>query len=140
LEKSVQNNIDNGVDYFPFAFVVCDINDLKKVNDTEGHKAGDELIKQAAKLLCDIFAHSPVFRIGGDEFTVFLSGKDFMAREQLMDQLHKEVLENIQKKNGPVVAAGMSEFNQGSDLTTTAVLERADSQMYENKRILKNSR
>jgi diguanylate cyclase (GGDEF)-like protein len=137
LEQSIQSNINNGLDYLPFALAVCDINDLKKVNDTEGHKAGDELIRQSAKLLCNIFAHSPVFRIGGDEFAIFLSGNDFMVKEQLMDKLQKEILENRQRKNGPVIAVGMSEFVPGTDNSEAAVFERADSQMYENKRILK---
>ena len=42
LEKSVQSNIDNGLDYLPFAIVVCDANNLKRINDTRGHVAGDE--------------------------------------------------------------------------------------------------
>ena len=50
LEKSVQSNIDNGMDYLPFGLVVCDTNDLKKINDSQGHVAGDEYIKQSAKL------------------------------------------------------------------------------------------
>lgn len=137
LEESIQNNIDSGVDYLPFALVVCDINDLKKVNDTEGHKAGDELIKKSAKLLCDIFAHSPVFRIGGDEFAIFLSGSDFIAKDQLIEKLKKEVAQNQQRKNGPVIAVGMSEFIPNSDHSEYVVFDRADSQMYENKRILK---
>ena len=137
LEQSIQNNINNGVDYLPFAFVVCDINDLKKVNDTEGHKAGDDLIKQAAKLLCNIFAHSPVFRIGGDEFAIFLSGNDFMIKEQLIENLKNGVKENLQRKEGPVIAVGISEFEIGSDHSISAVFERADGLMYENKRILK---
>ena len=125
------------MDYLPFAFVVCDINDLKKVNDTEGHKAGDDLIKQAAKLLCNIFAHSPVFRIGGDEFAIFLSGNDFMIKEQLIENLKNEVKENLQRKEGPVIAVGISEFEIGSDHSVSAVFERADGLMYENKSILK---
>ena len=55
LEKSVQANIDNGMDYLPFGLVVCDTNDLKIINDSQGHVAGDEYIKASAKLLCDIF-------------------------------------------------------------------------------------
>jgi len=68
LETSMQDSINKGMDYLPFAFVVCDANNLKKINDTEGHAAGDEYIKSCAMLLCNIFDHSPVFRVGGDEF------------------------------------------------------------------------
>ncbi len=60
-----------------------------------------------------------------------------MVKEQLMDKLQKEILENRQRKNGPVIAVGMSEFVPGTDNSEAAVFERADSPMYENKRILK---
>ncbi len=64
LEQSIQGNMDNGMDYLPYGLIVCDANNLKKINDTMGHAAGDEYIKACAKLLCNIFVHSPVFRVG----------------------------------------------------------------------------
>lgn len=137
LERSVQQNMDNGMDYLPFAIAVCDINDLKKVNDTEGHKAGDDYIRSAAKLLCDIFDHSPVFRIGGDEFVIFLRGDDYSSRDQLMSQLRETVMANLIDRKGPVIASGMSEYIPGTDTTVSAVFERADNIMYKDKRELK---
>ena len=68
----------------PFSMVVCDLNGLKQVNDTQGHKAGDEFIRNACKVICDVFDHSPVFRIGGDEFAVILKGRDYERREELI--------------------------------------------------------
>lgn len=50
-------------------------------DQAQGHAAGDEYLKASAKLLCDIFVHSPVFRIGGDEFVVFLRGSDYADKE-----------------------------------------------------------
>jgi diguanylate cyclase (GGDEF)-like protein len=123
----------------PFAIGVFDINDLKIINDTEGHKAGDEYIKAAAKLLCTTFAHSPVFRIGGDEFAIFLRGDDYDRRNDLINELKKLILNNRNEKTGPVIAVGMSEFKQGSDTSIEEVFDRADTQMYENKRELKAS-
>ncbi len=79
FEDSVQGNMDNGLDYLTFALVVCDTNNLKQINDTRGHTAGDEYIRSSAQLLCEFFAHSPVFRVGGDEFVVFLRGNDYPA-------------------------------------------------------------
>ena len=137
LEQSVQADIEGNTDLPHFALVVCDLNDLKKINDTEGHKAGDEYIRSSAKLLCDIFAHSPVFRIGGDEFAVFLSGSDLDLSKQLMNKLRSEVLANLDKHEGPVIAAGMAEFKPGDDLNVTDVFDRADQLMYEDKRKLK---
>ncbi len=137
LEKSVQENINKGLDYLPFGLVVCDANNLKLVNDTEGHNAGDEYIKQTAKVLCDIFAHSPVFRIGGDEFTVFLRGDDYTNRAELMKKLRSKILDNAKTGSGPILASGMSEYIPASDNLISDVFERADREMYEDKKRLK---
>ena len=137
LEKSVQSNIDNGMDYLPFGLVVCDTNDLKKINDSQGHVAGDEYIKDSAKLLCNIFDHSPVFRVGGDEFVVFIRGDDYSNRESLMKTLQDQVWENQKSKAGPILASGMAEFTPGKDNLVTEIFNRADKAMYKNKRELK---
>ncbi len=138
LEKSVQSNIDNGMDYLPFAIVVSDANNMKKINDTEGHAAGDNYIKEASKLLCDIFDHSPVFRIGGDEFVVFLRGGDYSSRNDLIEKLHARVRENLHSGSGPVLAAGMAEYEPETDNLVSEILDRADRKMYEDKQRLKS--
>ena len=138
LEKSVQANMDNGMDYLPFAILVCDANDLKAINDNEGHVAGDEYIRAAAKLLCDIFSHSPVFRVGGDEFVVFLRGNDYAAREKLVEKLKDEALKNQNLGYGPVLAAGLAEYEPETDNLVSEIFDRADKEMYKNKQELKN--
>ena len=137
LERSVQVNIDNGMDYLTFALVVCDTNNLKQINDTQGHAAGDEYIKASARLLCDIFVHSPVFRVGGDEFVVFLRGNDYASRHELMERLHSHVMENKRKGCGVILASGMSEYIPENDSFVTDIFERADKEMYEDKQKLK---
>ena len=57
-----------------FALVECDINGLKGINDTYGHEIGDVYIVNSCRGICSVFKHSPVFRIGGDEFVVILQG------------------------------------------------------------------
>jgi diguanylate cyclase (GGDEF)-like protein len=137
LEKSVQENIDNGLDYLDFALVVCDSNNLKRINDTEGHVVGDEYIKQSAKLLCDIFVHSPVFRVGGDEFVIFLRSNDFTNRNELMKRLRDQVLENLKSGSGPILASGMADYIPETDHLVSEIFERADKEMYEDKQTLK---
>ena len=137
LEKSVQSNINNGMDYLLFALVVCDSNNLKKINDTEGHVAGDEYIKKTAMLLCATFVHSPVFRVGGDEFVVFLRGSDFSNRDKLMKSLRSQVQANLKSGSGPILASGMAEFIPGSDTLVSEIFDRADKEMYKNKQKLK---
>ena len=137
LEKSVQANITNGMDYLPFGLVVCDSNNLKRVNDTEGHVAGDEYLKKSAKLLCDVFVHSPVFRVGGDEFVVFLRGDDYLNREKLMKSLRSQVQGNLKSGKGPILASGMAEYTPESDCLVSEIFDRADKEMYKNKQKLK---
>ena len=137
LEKSIQANIDNGMDYLPFALVMCDTNNLKRINDTKGHVAGDEYIKNDAMLLCNTFVHSPVFRVGGDEFAVFLKGSDYSNRENLMQSLRAQVRKNLQSKSGPILASGISEYVPATDSLVSKVFDRADKDMYNNKRELK---
>ena len=137
LEEKVQESIGVNDDNTEFAIVVCDINGLKTVNDTQGHKAGDEYIRSACKIICRIFAHSPVFRIGGDEFVVFIDNDSYHERQTLFDRLHTQVMENIKKKSGPVIAAGMASYERGNDKSVSDVFGRADTKMYESKSLLK---
>jgi len=118
-----------------FAVVVCDVNDLKVVNDTLGHKAGDQLIKDAAAIVCNVFKHSPVFRIGGDEFVAVLSGSDYEDRLDLIRDLQEKV-EQDAMDGGVVIASGMAEF-EPRDACFADVFNRADKLMYENKKMLK---
>ena len=135
FEKQLQVALDAGRQQ-PFAIVVCDVNGLKEVNDTQGHKAGDEYICAACALICDIYAHSPVFRIGGDEFVAILRGKDFEKRDALLEAIRSEVRRN-QITSGVVIASGMSDYREGVDRKVADVFARADELMYENKRTLK---
>lgn len=120
----------------PFSVVVCDINGLKEVNDTKGHNAGDAFIRNACSIICNIFKHSPVFRIGGDEFAVIMKGSDYDERTHLMAELNKVLEAN--KHNGMVIlAVGISDFDPDMDMRVQDVFERADNLMYDNKKICK---
>ena len=121
-----------------FAVVVCDVNDLKRVNDSCGHKAGDDHLRRACALICNTFKHSPVFRIGGDEFAAILGGLDFENRRELIEQFRKENGERM-KKGETAVACGMGEKAPGEKVTFEKVFERADADMYENKQNLKQN-
>lgn len=120
-----------------FSVIMCDVNDLKKINDTRGHSFGDEAIQRTSRLICDIFDHSPVFRVGGDEFVVVLDGRDYDMREQLLAKLREESAANKRSRSGPVIACGMATFDPEADHSFDTVYKRADMQMYEHKNELK---
>ena len=138
MENALQKSIGEGCE--PFGIVVCDINGLKIVNDTKGHKAGDEYIKASCALVCRIFQHSPVFRIGGDEFVVLLKDRDYSNRNSLLARLRKQVEENIRIGEGPVVASGLAEFQPIGDHSVEDVFNRADALMYDEKTRLKEAK
>ncbi|MBR6158906.1 MAG: diguanylate cyclase [Lachnospiraceae bacterium] len=139
LEKSVQADLDNDTDHLMFALVVCDANNLKTINDSEGHVAGDEYLRESAMFLCEIFDHSPVFRVGGDEFVVFLRGNDYDNRAGLMERLRDQIRENQRKGSGPILASGIAEYIPEKDSLVTDIFDRADREMYEDKQDLKKS-
>ena len=120
-----------------FSVTVLDVNDLKKINDRDGHQAGDECLRSACKTVCTIFKHSPVFRIGGDEFAVISRGEDYNHIEELLgkvDDYNKEAA----RTGGIVIACGMSRMDYATDTCVAQVFERADQNMYDNKIRLKS--
>ena len=120
-----------------FSVVVFDLNNLKYINDTYGHEVGDAYIKDACKLICGCFQHSPVFRVGGDEFIAILEGEDCARQDDLLTAFEKQILENL-KEQKSVVAFGCSRFVPGQDKSLGAVAERADAAMYQEKALLKS--
>ena len=119
-----------------FGIVVCDLNGLKLINDEFGHKAGDERIRQASRLICELFSHSPVYRNGGDEFVAVLTGRDYEDRESLMQALHDRSTANIES-GGVVVSGGLAVFDPKTDARLRPVFDRADAAMYREKQALK---
>lgn len=135
-EDLMNHRIETGT-VSEFSVAVFDLNDLKLINDTRGHEVGDEYIKSACKLICTCFKHSPVFRVGGDEFAVIMEGSDYANQDELMERFEKQVLENMERDK-TVVAFGSSRFNPQQDKNLRMVFERADSGMYQEKMLLKS--
>ena len=105
----------------------------------QGHEAGDRHIRTASSLICDVFKHSPIYRIGGDEFACILQGKDYFNREVLMRAFNSLVEDN--HRNGKVVvSAGFAEYDPDHDRSYSDVFQRADEEMYQRKRFLKGGR
>ncbi|MCR5106404.1 MAG: diguanylate cyclase [Eubacterium sp.] len=135
--SSIDSEIESKGNHSPFGIVMFDINNLKLLNDTRGHSFGDEIIQRASRMICDIYKHSPIFRVGGDEFVAFLSGQDYQRREELLKKVEAESLANRRARSGPIVASGMAVFDPKIDKKVDSIYERADKIMYENKKELK---
>ena len=134
-EKKVDRQIADG-EIKEFGVAVFDLNGLKEVNDTKGHDAGDRHIQVGCRMICQHFKHSPVFRIGGDEFVAFLEGEDYRNRKVILAAFETQMDENM-RLGEPVVASGMAVFRRGQDNSYRRVFERADQRMYDRKGVLK---
>ncbi|MBR0099177.1 MAG: diguanylate cyclase [Treponema sp.] len=139
-ENVINKQIKEGVAEFAVAMV--DLNHLKKINDTYGHEHGNDYIKMSCNVICHIFAHSPVFRIGGDEFVVILKGDDFKNRKKLLTEA-TDVFKNTSANESAnpwerlSAAIGISDFNPQTDKSINDVFNRADEAMYANKVAMK---
>ena len=120
-----------------FALAVFDVNGLKEMNDRYGHEQGDRLLVEACRSICVNFKHSPVFRVGGDEFAALLERSDYENRAELA-QSFDLTMEQAKRDGLPVVAMGMADYEPSGDACLNDVFVRADRQMYEKKREMKD--
>lgn len=126
-----------------FGVVMVDMNDLKMINDKYGHKSGDLYIQGCCRMICESFQHSPVYRIGGDEFIVILQGKDFENRYTLVANLKDNYIrtgndQSVEPWERFSAAVGMAE-HASDDRTLDLIFKRADKAMYEDKQQYKMS-
>lgn len=113
--------------------IMADINGLKEVNDTIGHKAGDELIIGASECLSDAFdGIETIYRIGGDEFCIIMSGSVEKAQsclskfEELLSKWRGRYINSVSVSTGAASIEGHDNID--------AVITEADKNMYECKR------
>jgi len=129
LEKSRQ---------FPVSIIACDLDGLKRINDTLGHDVGDNAIKGAAKILASTFrSEDVVARIGGDEFAVILPRYDVHENTSICERLHQAIADynECDESDGffrPLsLSFGYAAIQSGDPLREG--YKRADQQMFSNK-------
>ena len=134
--QELQEKLDRSEDTC-FAVGIFDCDNLKTINDRYGHDKGDIYIKSASRLICRTFQHSPVFRIGGDEFAVILQNEDYENREELEKEFRanrrKLCASAAEKWEEPHVAVGIAAYDPAIDSAVADTIHRADQIMYENK-------
>lgn len=109
------------------AYIFCDLNGLKRVNDKEGHDAGDDLIKHTAHVLRRMFPEENVFRMGGDEFLILITDIGKKEAKKRTDALRRAF-----EDEGIHAAIGMlwrPKANENFD----ELYAKVDSLMYEDK-------
>lgn len=139
--EELQQQMDNGTLNPELAIGMFDCDNLKVINDVYGHDKGDEYLKAACQAISAVFKHSPVFRVGGDEFSVVLQKDDYHNLNELIRQFDDMVTENNNRAVNPwdqvQLSKGFAVYDPKDDNTTNCLMQRADKLMYENKRIRK---
>jgi len=134
------------MNHFPTRdFIICylDINNLKEVNDTLGHKYGDELIVTVCDAVQKTIGKEDLFfRQGGDEFIIVFMQKQMDQVEQLWEGIQNE-LEFLSRAGSKLFKASVSHgyyhFKPGSNISIEDMLEIADKEMYREKTAYRQS-
>ena len=122
--------------------ITFDLNDLKKCNDTKGHKAGDKYISDAAKMITKVFAGiGKVYRMGGDEFCIITKGVSETQFSKKRDALQVAIRHYLvdNPDSGFGIACGYAGYDAELDETIEDIRHRADLSMYRNKKEIKES-
>jgi diguanylate cyclase (GGDEF)-like protein len=143
IEERVNADIEAGK--ARFAILMADLNNLKKINDNYGHEHGNDYIFGACHIICVIFDHSPVFRIGGDEFVVLMENRDYDDKDKLIEELklaYEETSKDESKEPWERYssAIGVAVFDNAVDKCMNDVFKRADEAMYKHKQESKMAR
>jgi diguanylate cyclase (GGDEF)-like protein len=133
--RAYEEKIDQFMENMPHGccVIMADINGLKKMNDTYGHEAGDELIIGTAECLRQSFNNiETIYRIGGDEFCVIMNGTPDDAEECLRKTESAGNQWNGKFVNGISISYGFASDKEFDDFDS--MLKAADQRMYAFKR------
>ena len=124
----------------PISILMVDINGLKLINDSLGHRKGDELLVKTADILKEVFRDEDIIaRYGGDEFVILLPQTEKEVAQKIVNRIKRKC--QITKDDNLVVSLGAGLATKASvkeDIFD--VLQEADDKMYQNKLITSESK
>ena len=141
--RCLQERLEQGDTKIGLAIV--DLNYLKRINDTYGHDKGNITLRKLSGIVCSVFDHSPVFRIGGDEFAIILQGGDYDGCREHIAKLetelaHMDADDALEPWEKVSAAIGAAFYDEALDGDIDSLFRRADSEMYDNKKRMKAER
>src|SRR5207245_2679290 len=128
--------------HLPLSLLLIDIDDFKKINDTHGHIAGNDVLKNLAQIFQRAARITDVLvRLGGDEFAVLLPGTDLAGATHVAENIRSRVegpdgTIGTGSKTGPTVSIGLAEYLRGSGAEVLQI--QADQALYRAKELSKN--
>jgi len=123
---------------FPVSVVMADVDGMKAVNDTQGHEAGDALLRRAAAVLVAAFrAEDVASRIGGDEFAVLLPDTDRSAAEKALARVRDMLAIHNSKYRGTALSLSVGAATGDEGCRLDEIMKEADNSMYREKQAKK---
>jgi diguanylate cyclase (GGDEF)-like protein len=113
-----------------------DVDNLKSINDSAGHEAGDAVLVKAGQTLRSVFRNRDIVsRLGGDEFAVLALSSDPVGGEVITDRLHQAIEASNAARTPPYLSlsTGFARFNPEEPLSLSDLMQKADVAMYGNK-------
>ena len=134
----LQDQITKGTRKPEFAVGAFDCDNLKLINDRYGHDKGDIYLQTACAAISAVFKRSPVFRVGGDEFSVILKNDDYQNMESLLQEFDKTVDAINSSAAEPWeqvwISKGFAVYDPSCHNSVEEVMQQADKLMYDDKR------
>ncbi len=128
---------------FLVSLCYVDVNGLKQVNDTLGHKFGDELIKSVAAIIKEMIREKDfLIRLGGDEFLIVFNGIDSEIAESIWQRIVLTYTHMNQDSNRPYIISvshGIVAFDNERKMDIDELINEADEKMYNEKQVIKKS-
>ncbi len=128
----------------PILLLYLDVDDFKYINDTFGHKEGDEVLKEAVQFFKSTLREVDIIcRIGGDEFLLIFpdsSLNDVLLIKERINKRLKELNENLNKPYKIDFSIGISYYDPANPLSIDELIRIADENMYEEKKSKKKGR
>lgn len=127
--RVMQLSLDDRPGRKNIGIVFADLNGLKRMNDAHGHSAGDKLIRDAAKILKEIFPSNEIYRAGGDEFMILMRDVKLSQLENYVRQIKEkaDATENVSFAVGVCV--------EEDSQNVYDAMKTADVNMYEDKNL-----
>ncbi len=138
IANSMKSAID---DDKPFSFIMYDIDNFKKFNDTYGHDCGDLVLKTVSGVIANgVRPYDHVFRWGGEEILVLLAGSDdkiaTMVAERIRAQVEAKIIQRAEQNLHVTVTGGIASYRPGVSIQD--MIDKADKNLYVGKQNGKN--
>ncbi len=137
MSSGMDREIQSGV--MRFGIAIVSLTSLKIIKDSFGEERANSAVKKLCAMVCEIFDHSPVFRISDEDFAIVLRGGDYDKAGELVDEFNGRISamradRNMEPWEKAAAVIGVSRYDSTTDTSVEAVLNRAMQETEERKR------